>query len=152
MGIGKSSTCKELNKRVDRSVWLDGDWCWMMNPWIVNEENKKMVEDNIVFLLKNFLANSNFEYVIFNWVIHREEIFKRILDRLENYKFQLYKITLSCSEKALIKRMKDDNRSSEAIEVSLQRLKAYEIMETIKIDTTNRTIQETVDKIIEIVD
>jgi len=152
MGIGKSSTCKELNKRIDRSVWLDGDWCWMMNPWVFNEENKKMVEDNIVFLLKNFLSNSTFEYVIFNWVIHREEIFKLILDELEDYKFQLHKITLICSENALVKRMKEDCRSAEVIKVSLQRLKAYESMNTIKIDTTNRTIQETVDKIIEIVD
>lgn len=152
MGVGKSSVCKELNKRIDKSVWLDGDWCWMMNPWVFNDENKKMVEDNIAFLLNNFLTNSTFEYVIFNWVIHREEIFKLILDRLEDYKFKLYKVTLICSESALVKRMKEDCRSTEVIGVSLQRLKAYKSMSTIKIDTTNKSIQETVDKIINIVE
>lgn len=54
MGVGKSTVCKELNKRLIRSVWLDGDWCWMMNPWVVNDENKKMVVQNINFLLRNF--------------------------------------------------------------------------------------------------
>lgn len=123
----------------------------MMNPWVFNEENKRMVEDNIVFLLKNFLANSTFEYVIFNWVIPREEIFKTILDRLENYEFKLYKITLTCSENALVKRLQEDHRSAKAIESSLRRFTVYKRMNTIKIDTTNKTIKETVDKIIEIV-
>jgi broad-specificity NMP kinase len=57
MGIGKSVTCKELNRKLDKSVWLDGDWCWMMNPFIVNDENKQMVEDNIMhqrLILKSY--------------------------------------------------------------------------------------------------
>lgn len=67
-GAGKTSMCRILNKSIN-SVWLDGDWCWMMNPFIVNAENKKMVEDNIIHLLRNFLTNSSMETVIFSWVI-----------------------------------------------------------------------------------
>jgi len=33
MGVGKTAICKELNRRLMNSVWLDGDWCMMMNPW-----------------------------------------------------------------------------------------------------------------------
>ena len=40
MGIGKSTITEELSKQTKQSVYLDGDWCWMMNPFIVNEENK----------------------------------------------------------------------------------------------------------------
>lgn len=43
MGVGKTATSKELNKKLNNSVWLDGDWCWMMNPFTVNDENKNMV-------------------------------------------------------------------------------------------------------------
>ena len=28
MGVGKTTVCRELQKRLDRSVFLDGDWCW----------------------------------------------------------------------------------------------------------------------------
>lgn len=37
MGIGKSTITEELSKQTKQSVYLDGDWCWMMNPFIVNE-------------------------------------------------------------------------------------------------------------------
>ena len=40
MGVGKT-------KKLQNSVWLDGDWCWMINPFVVNEENKRMVINNI---------------------------------------------------------------------------------------------------------
>lgn len=47
MGVGKTTTCKELSKKLQNSVWLDGDWCWMINQFVVNEENKCMVINNI---------------------------------------------------------------------------------------------------------
>ncbi len=47
MGVGKTTTCKELSKKLQNSVWLDGDWCWMIDPFVVNEENKRMVINNI---------------------------------------------------------------------------------------------------------
>jgi broad-specificity NMP kinase len=136
-GIGKSATCKELNSQLANSVWLDGDWCWMMNPFIVNEENKRMVEDNITYLLKSFLKNSSFEYIIFNWVIHKEFIFDLILDRLSGFEYELYKFSLLCNEKSLRSRMEVDLRSEERIQGSIRDLKLYNEMNTIKIDTTS---------------
>lgn len=157
MGVGKSAACKELYKRLEGSVWLDGDWCWMMNPFIVNKENKKMVEDNITYLLRNYLTNSSFKYVIFNWVIHTEEIFDILLKRLRlnNLEFEIIKITLVCSEKSLKNRIKKDInnnlRDEGIIDRSLERLKLYKNMDTIKIDTSNISISETVDRIIKFI-
>ena len=34
-----------LNKTLQKFVWLDGDWGWMINPWTVNDEDMRMVED-----------------------------------------------------------------------------------------------------------
>lgn len=53
MGVGKTATSKALYQKLESSVWLDGDWCWMMNPFIVNEENKTMVIDNITHHFRN---------------------------------------------------------------------------------------------------
>lgn len=155
MGIGKSVTCKELNKHLNNSVWLDGDWCWMMSPFVVNDENKKMVVNNITYLLRSFLANSSFEYVIFNWVIHTEDIFDLILQGLNDLEFETFKITLICSEETLKNRIWKDVqlnlRDKDSINRSIERLALYRDMDTEKIDTTDMSVLETVNKIIKII-
>lgn len=42
MGVGKTATSRELQKMLNNCVFLDGDWCWDMQPFIVNEETKRM--------------------------------------------------------------------------------------------------------------
>lgn len=150
-GIGKTTVCKELYKLILGSVWLDGDWCWMMNPFIVTEENKRMVEDNINFLLRNYLNNSSYKYIIFNWVIGSEKIFEIILRRLEDLEFQLYKISLICSPESLKERMMKDGREEEQIENSINILNFYKSMDTYKIDTTNMSVEDVVNKILEMI-
>jgi hypothetical protein len=136
-------------------VWLDGDWCWAMNPFIVNQENKNMVEDNITYLLRNFLTNSSFDYVLFSWVIHSEEIFSQLLERLSDLRFRVVKISLISTEAALKERLLRDLklnlRDEGTIETSLNRLQLYQSMNTNKIDTTNLSVAETADKIIGII-
>ncbi|MBE6088529.1 MAG: nucleotide kinase [Clostridium beijerinckii] len=155
MGVGKSATCRELNKKLKNSVWLDGDWCWMINPFVVNEENKKMVINNINYLLRSFLTNSSLEYIIFNWVIHMEEIFDDILEPLNDLNFEIIKITLICDEDALKKRILGDVklklRDEEYVSRSVERLDLYKEMSTKKIDTSNISVLETVDKIMKII-
>lgn len=152
MGTGKTTICKILYKKLNNSVWLDGDWCWMMNPFKVTEENKRMAEDNITYLLNNFLENPDFEYVIFSWVMHNENIFDVLLEKLQKNEFQRYKISLVCSPEELKKRMLKDGREEKDIEMSLGRLKSYERMDTIKVDTTNTAVEKTVNEIVNIVD
>lgn len=65
MGVGKTSVSTELLKMLTPGVYLDGDWCWYMHPFEVTEETKKMVLDNITYLLRNFLSCSQYSYVIF---------------------------------------------------------------------------------------
>ena len=155
MGVGKTETSRELNKKLNDSVWLDGDWCWMMNPFTVNEENKNMVIKNITYLLRNFLTNSSFKYVIFNWVMHYEEIFNLVLEPLMDLKFEVIKVTLICSEETLKKRIVNDVklnlRDGKELSTSLERLELYKNMNTVKIDTSNISINETVDEIIKII-
>lgn len=155
MGVGKTATSKALYKKLENSVWLDGDWCWMMNPFIVNDENKEMVLDNITHLLRNFLMNSSFEYVIFNWVIHLEEIFDMVLSKLDGLEFEVIKITLMCNEDSFRKRVSSDIannlREKEALDMGLERILLYKNMNTIKIDTSDISVLETANKIIEII-
>ena len=155
IGVGKSTVSKLLLDQLQPSVYLDGDWCWNMNPFLVTEENKAMVVDNICHLLKAYLNNSGYEYILFCWVIPNEEIFEQILQPLQDCSFELYKITLVCSEQELTKRFAFDVeqgvRKAEGTKKSLAYLPLYNKMNTIKIDVTQLTAQQTSDKIKELI-
>lgn len=151
MGVGKTSVSKALYKQLDNSFWLDGDNCWMMNPFEVTSENKYMVIDNITYLINNFIKNSKSKYIILNWVIHTDEIMDSILYKINMDKIDLYKITLICGEDTLVKRIKKDIKSGirdeDNIKRSLDKLKLYKNMNTLKIDTSNKSIDEIVENI-----
>ena len=42
MGVGKTTVCQKLKRLLQNSVFLDGDWCWDMDPFVVTEETKAM--------------------------------------------------------------------------------------------------------------
>lgn len=147
MGVGKSTVCSKLLDILSPSVYLDGDWCWNMNPFVVSEENKEMVMNNISYLLKSYLNNSSYKYIIFCWVMHEEDILKQVLYKLKEFDFQLYKISLVCTEEALRKRLNNDVisgvRKADVITRSVERISAYEKMDTVKIDVSNTTVEDT---------
>ncbi|MBL3597937.1 hypothetical protein JMM63_20690, partial [Rhodovulum sulfidophilum] len=55
MGVGKSATCRQLLDLLQPAAYLDGDWCWMMKPWTVNARTIAMAQENIVFVLRQYL-------------------------------------------------------------------------------------------------
>ena len=82
MGVGKTTVCRILKEKLEGSVFLDGDWCWDMHPFQVTEETKRMVQENIVFVLNNFLSCTAYDHVIFCWVLHQQNIIDDLLARL----------------------------------------------------------------------
>ena len=151
MGAGKTATCGELLRILDRSVFLDGDWCWRMDPFVVNAETKRLVEDNIVHLLRNFLACSAYENVIFCWVMQHESIMDGLLSRLGGLEFELYRFTLMVSPAALAQRIRRDVenhiRTPDVLARSLQRLPLYEKMDTVKIDVSDIPARQAAERI-----
>lgn len=141
MGAGKTATCRELLDILQPGVFLDGDWCWYMNPFQVTEETKGMVEKNICFMLNSFLDCSAYENVIFCWVMHQESIISGLLDKLNLSDVKVYLFTLSVSEKALTQRLRASIESGErmpdVLQRSLERLPLYEKMHTIHIDVSD---------------
>lgn len=83
MGVGKTTVCNQLKLQLKKSVFLDGDWCWDMHPFVVNEETKAMVVENICFLLNQFIHCSSIENIIFCWVMHERSIVDELCRRLE---------------------------------------------------------------------
>lgn len=147
MGIGKSTICNQLNQDLDHSVFLDGDWCWNMDPFIVNQDTKNMVLDNITHCLNNFIHTPGIENIIFCWVMHKQDIIDQIIQKLDTKGVDIHLISLICEKEELIKRMLIDRRDNQTIRKSLQYLELYKDLDTQKIDVTTLDVQKTIDKI-----
>ena len=154
MGVGKTAACRQLQQLLDRSVFLDGDWCWDMEPFQVNEETKAMVMENICFLLNNFLRCSAYETIVFCWVMHEQGIIDEILRKLDVGKYQVYRISLVCAPEELERRIRKDIetglRTEDVLERSRSRLPLYETLNTIKIDVSGFSPRETAGEILRI--
>lgn len=141
MGVGKTEVCEILKRKLARAVFLDGDWCWDADPLIVNDDTKRMVEDNICYLLNSFIRCIEYENIVFCWVMHEQSIIDGICSRLDLLECDVKKISLICSQEELCKRLEKDitngKRQADVVERSLQRLPLYESLDTIKIDTSN---------------
>ncbi len=146
MGVGKTAVCQELKKRLPGSVFLDGDWCWDMHPFRVNDETKAMVIQNITFLLNQFIRCSAYENIIFCWVMHEQSIMDTIVGKLETTDCKIKAISLVCEEAALRERLQKDIdsgiRMADVMERSVARIPLYSKLNTVKIDTTNKSISQ----------
>ena len=153
MGVGKTAVSQQLKIDLPNSVFLDGDWCWDANPFQVTEETKAMVTDNICFLLNNFLRCSAYENIIFCWVMHEQFIIDSIVERLNTENCNVKCISLMTDEATLRKRLGADInagiRTKDVIERSIARISKYQSLNTIKIDTVNKTIKQVAEEIAE---
>ena len=156
MGVGKTTTCQVLKTKLDKSVFLDGDWCWNMHPFVVNKETKKLVLNNICALLNNDIKCNAFENIIFCCVMHEQSIIDDLLSRLDLNDVKVIAISLVCQKEALEKRIQKDIdqgiRKPDVLARSVERLEMYQKLNTYKIDVSNKTIEEIVKEIIKVGD
>jgi broad-specificity NMP kinase len=151
MGVGKTTTCRLLLERLTPGAYLDGDWCWNINPFAVTTENQDMVIGNIVHLLRGYLTNTSLRYVIFGWVLHKSEIFDAVLRPLEDLAFETHKVTLTCSPAQLSGRLSADvaagHPQADVIERAVARLALYDTLDTSKLDVGTKSAAEAADEI-----
>lgn len=140
MGVGKTAVGNILKEELPNAVFLDGDNCWNASPFIVTEETKAMVLDNICYLLNNFIHCTAYENIIFCWVLDRQQIIDTILSRIDTKDCEIRSISLVCSEEALRQRLLQDieagKRNKDIIARSLERLPLFESLNTFKIDVS----------------
>ncbi len=152
MGIGKTTVCQILKKKMDNAVFLDGDWCWDADPFCVTEETKAMVVDNICYLLNNFLHCSAYENIIFCWVMHEQAIIDGLLSGLDTGLCEVKNISLICAKDTLANRLKKDIeagiRKPDIIERSVARQPLYELLNTVKVDVTDLSADAAAERII----
>lgn len=151
MGVGKTTVCQNLKQLLPSSVFLDGDWCWDSDPFQVTDETKEMVIDNICYLINNFIRCSAYDNIIFCWVMHEQSIIDTICNKINVENCNVKIISLLVDEKNLKNRIENDVmagiRYIDVLDRSIARIPLYEKLNTIKINTNNKSIAEIADEI-----
>lgn len=155
MGIGKTTISKLLCERLNKSAFLDGDWCFDLHPFVATTETLTMAINNIAYLIDNYLNCKECNYIVFSWFINNEKRYERILNAINDGDLMLYRITLTCNEESLKDRWNNDKvtewRTEQWLMESVKSIKCFEQMEAIKIDTSNLSKDQVVNHIIQIV-
>ena len=107
MGVGKSTVAALLQQKFDRCAYLDGDWCYRVQPFRVTNESKALVLHNIAYLLDGYLKSPDVDLVLFSWVMNKREIRDAVLSKMTERGKCLF-VTLTASEEALTKRFEKD--------------------------------------------
>lgn len=152
MGVGKTTIGKYLvDQKLENAAFLDGDWCWYMHPWVFSNENKKMVINNIQFLLNGYLHNSTFKTVVFAWVMDQQQVIDDILSGLTG-DYDFYNVSLITTPSELKSHFEKDSqnglREFNDLIGALQRLPKYQKINSIKLSVTNSNPQESANHLI----
>ena len=154
MGVGKTTVSQILKRELPDCVFLDGDWCWDADPFQVTEDTKRMVLENIIFLLNQFLRCPAYKNIVFCWVMHEQMIIDEILSKLDTTGCQIVKLSLVCTEDALRERIEKDIekklRKKDVMERSLSYLPLYDALDTVKIDVSGKALGKIAEEIMHI--
>ena len=89
---------------------------------------------------------------IFCWVMHGQSILDAITNRLDTDNCKVTKISLTADEINLRNRLASDItrgiRTADIIDRSVARINLYSLLDTVKIDTSNKTVCEIANEII----
>lgn len=150
-GVGKSTISKSLAVSLPKSVLIEGDTIYnffvsdRISPWKPNAP-LDLFWSNSIYLIKSYLEKGY--NVIFNYIISPTNL-KRITEEIKHYEINFS--LLIASPEVLIKRDKlrsEDCQMKERVLVLLNQFLNYNYEGKNIIDTSNLSVEETVNKII----
>ena len=137
--VGKSTAGRQLFAQYENSAYLDGDWCWCVNPFSVKDSRLRNGDKSMSFVLSNYLA-SGFEYVFFASVVLTDSaIRENILRDITATDYEVIGFTLTCSEETLVSR--HDARGDKG-DTNFYWLNLPPYPTDIVIDTDHKTVAE----------
>mgnify|MGYP003235672990 FL=1 len=150
-GVGKSTISYEIGKKLAKSVVIEGDTIYnffvggRIKPWYPDAP-LNLFWSNCIMLIKSYLENGY--DVVFNYIIENEE-----LEKLKK-EFKDYDISFTCllvDEKTIMERdllRPEDCRMHERSLILLKEFIDCNYDITYILDSSNLTIDETVEKIL----
>lgn len=150
-GVGKSTISKVLSLKFSKSVLIEGDDVYHMvsggyvSPW-KSGNHMELFWKNSISLIENSLKQGY--DVVFNYIINKKD-YENLKEIFKDYEV-IFKLLL-VSEKELLRRDKlrnEDCRMNERCLILLNNFKKQGFDNSLIIDTTNLTIEETLNKVI----
>ena len=137
--VGKTTIGQYLFEQYNNSAYLDGDWCWCVNPFSVEDKRLRNGDKSMSFILSNYLQ-SEFDYVFFTSVVLTDSgIRENILKNITADDYEVIGFTLTCSEETLVKR--HDERGDEG-DANFFWLHLPSYSTDIVIHTDNKSVEE----------
>jgi hypothetical protein len=150
-GLGKTTVCQKLFETIDGCAWLDADWCWMVNPYPgKTDEQKCYAEKAFGYILGGYFNDDNTKIIFFSWLMHSDFMFDLVTSQISYKDYKLIKIVLVCEESEYIRRLIEGNRSENKI-YNPDDMTKYRLINANIIDTTELSVEETADKILDII-
>ena len=147
--VGKTTVADRLFQSYENSAYLDGDWCWCVNPFSINDPRLRNGDKNMSYVLSTYL-NSAFDYVIFSSVVAiGDPIRREIVNAITAEDYEVIGFTLTCSEETLRQRHKERGDENE---VSFYWLHLPVYPNDYVIDTDHKTVSQIVDEIRRIIE
>jgi hypothetical protein len=149
-GIGKTTICRNIVKRLPGSAYVDSDDCRRMNPFALDETTIPTIAKNISGLIGNYLSCDVIQTVIFSYGFHgrRKEVFDRIMSDLSAHEVRFLPFLLTCGEEENMRRMKVDGRDPDRMERALETSRnAHLDVDYPQIDITGLSVGEATDLI-----
>lgn len=152
-GVGKSTISKQIAQNLNKSILIEGDDIYHLvksgyvSAWMENN-HLKLFWKNVICLIENGLE-AGYD-VVFNYIINKKD-YEMLKEKFNKYNI-IFKV-LIVSEEELIRRdnLRDiDCRMKERCIVLLNNFKKQSFNKENIIDTTNLTIKETLNKIMEV--
>ncbi len=155
-GIGKSTICTKLYRKMNNSAFVDSDHCRMIHPFEFSDELKDIVEDNMATMLVNYLKCSSIEKTIFLYGFHgpRKQIFDNIMTKLVDtgIPYSFMPIILECELEENIRRARNDGRDETRIKFGIKNSRdIYNQYDYPRLDITHLTVDEAVEKLINMI-
>ena len=150
-GVGKTTVCQKLFKRIDGCAWLDGDWCWMVNPYPgKTDEQKAYALKSFGRILDGYFNDANTRIVLFSWMIQWNFMYKLVTDEISYKDYEAIKIALVCDEDAFLRRLIDGGRSEGKIRHP-DDMGKYRSLDAHVIDTTGLSVDDTAGRIMALI-
>jgi chloramphenicol 3-O-phosphotransferase len=147
--VGKTTVAEQLFETLENCAHLDGDWCWRVNPFSIQDPRLRNGDKSMSFVLSTYL-NSAFDFVIFSSVVAMfESIREAILRDITAAGYEVFGFTLTCSEQTLAERHR---ARGDANEISFEWLRQEPHKDDIVIDTDGKTVEEIAREIKTIID
>ena len=151
-GVGKSTISNIIANSLEKSVLIEGDEIYnqfkggRISPW-KKDAPLDLFWENCILLINNYLKN-NYD-VVFNYIIKKEQL-NRLTKTFKDYEIKF--INLMVDEKTIIVRDNErpiDCRMGERSLILLQEFKDTNYDKKYILDTTNMSIEETSQEIME---